>query len=344
MPTLAALRAATTDRLAPHIPGTTGVANAAGTSYTGRAADGNTRRIISSDLLSIDAGETGAEDPPDALKNEWLYLLTSPPQQRRIPEGALGAYATASEVATGYSGSGDQPVAYVDLERPLMAVAAPGTPFEIHAIPPLRAGRSMGVHAAINRALRVMLREDTVTVTGDTGTYRYDVTATFPWITRPDQFVSAHYVETVSGLDTWAIPGATLRFDANTVLLVPNSTFTDGQSIPVRVLRPLSSWIKAGGSWGESSVGLVDEDDECLGDLDAIALVAACHLAEEQAQLALVGSSEQKYWLARAKDLIARTPFLRDQQTRKPADTSRMFPDYISPYGPFGGRWGPGFR
>lgn len=342
MPTLLELRHATTDRLAPHIPGTTGIANAAGTSWTGRAVDGDKRRIISTDLLSMTADGSGPEDPSDYLKNEWLYILTDPPQQRHLPEGGYSGYATAEEVATGYAGSGDTEVGYIDLERPLSAVALPGVSFEIHAIPPLRAGRHAGVHAAISRALRVMLREDTVSIAATSGTYRYDVTTQLPWAT-PEHFVSAHFVETVSGLDTWAVPGASLRYDGATILLVPNATYATGDSFPVRMLRPLSSYIKNGGAWSESVVGLVDEDDECLGNLDSISLVAAFHLAEQQADGSRVGSAEQAFWMKKAKDLAARTPFLKDQRTRKP-DSQYTWPDFISPSGPYRGRYGPGFR
>jgi hypothetical protein len=342
MPTLSELRAATTDRLAPHIPGTAGIANAAGTAWTGRAIDNDKRRIISTDLLSMDAAGSGPENPTDYLKNEWLYLLTSPPQQRHLPEGGYGGYATADEVATGSAGSGDTEVGYLDLERPLTAVVNPGTAYEIHAIPPLRAGRHAGVHAAINRALRVMLREDTVAIEATSGTYRYDVTTQLPWAT-PEHFVSAHFVETVSGLDTWAVPGAHLRYDGNTILLVPNATYSTDQEFPVRLLRPLSSYVKTGGTWGESTVGLVDEEDECLGNLDSISLVAAFYLAEQQADGCRVGTNEQVYWMAKAKQLAERTPFLRDQRVRRP-DSQYEWPDFISPHGRFAGRWGPGFR
>lgn len=342
MPNLAELRAATTDRLAPHIPGVCGIANAAGTAWTGRALDNDKRRIISTDLLSMDASGSGPEDPPDFLKNEWLYLLTDPPQQRHLPEGGYGGYATAAEVATGFTVSGDTPVGYLDLEQPLSSVALAGTRFEIHAIPPMRGGRHAGIHVALNRALAVMLREDTIAIPATSGTSRYDVTALIPWAT-PEHFVSAHFVENTAGLDTWAIPGARLRYDGSTILLIPNVTASTGQSIPVRLLRPLSTLIKTGGSWQESTVGLVDEDDECLGDLGAISLVAAVYLAEQQADGSRVGMPEQLYWMTKAQRLAARTPFLRDQRTRQP-ESQYTWPDNIAPSGPARGRFGPGFR
>lgn len=345
MPTLRALRRATADRVAPYELVTAGVEDPATPgAYAGTALGANRRRIVTTDLVSISAAGIAPEAPEDYLKGEWCYLLTTPPQQRRVPEGGFNGYDRADILAVGYGPAAvDTPVAAIDLDRPLAAVVAAGTAVEIHAIPPLRAGRSSGIHAHINKALRVMLREDTLAIPGATGQYRIDVTASFPWLTRPEQMISAHEVETVAGVDTYAIPGAYLRFDANTVYLLPNATFTTGQTIPVRVLRPLSSWIKVEGVWGESAVGLISEDDECLGDLDAISLVAAFHVAEEQARQCIVGSPEQVFWLAQAGTIAARSPFLRDQVARRPASGASM-PDNISPLGPYGGRWGPGWR
>jgi hypothetical protein len=341
MPSLRDIRRATADRLAPYELLTTGVAD--GGVYSGVAADSNRRRLVTTDMDSLAASGRGPPTPGDAYKNEWVYLLSTPPQQRRIPEGGFVGFATALEAATGYTADDDTEVAYLDVERPFSGVVAAGTVAEIHAIPPLRGGKVSGLHAAINRALRVMLREDTVLVSGVTGQYRYDLAATLPWLVRPDQLVSAHYVETVAGLDSWAIPGASIRFDANGVLFTPNSTFTTGQSIPLRVLRPLSSWIKVAGTWGESVVGLVNETDESMGDLDAISLVAGFHAAEAQADACVAGSTEQMFWLAKARAFAARSPFLRDQAVRRPR-TGTDWPDNIAPSGPYGGRWGPQFR
>ena len=347
MPTLRELRLAVADRLAPAILGTTGLEVGPGV-YTGAAIVNGAvsrRRIVSSDLVAMNVAGTDAENPADYVKDEWVYLRLNPPELRRIPEGGFGGYAPASEVATGYGGpehDADE-IAYIDVERSFSLLVPSGTAFEIHAIPPLRAGRQAGTHHAINRALRVILREDSVAVPGVTGQYRYDVTATFPWLTNPNLFLSAHYTETIGSVDTYAIPGARLRFDANVVYLLPNTSITTGQTFPVRVLRPLATWIKVGGVWGESTVGLVDDADECLGDLDAISLVAAFHVAEAQAGQCVVGSAEQQWWLAHARAFASRSPFLRDQRKRTPV-TGAAWPDNIAVSGPFSGRWGPQFR
>lgn len=350
MPSLKDLRRATADRVAPFELATTGMLEVgpSGSHYVGTSLDGSRRRIVSSDLVSLDALGTGPETPPDALRNDWLYLLTDPPEQRRIPEASFVGYARADEAVTGTTAltAPDAPVAYLDVERPFSALVAAGTDFEIHAIPPERGGRSVGMHQHINKALRIMLREDGVAVPGTTGQSTLDVTASFPWMTHPGCFRGAEYVQTVSGVETYAIPGARLRFDGEKVLLTPNTAVPTGQLLPVSVLRPLGTWIKPvlSSVWVESSVGLVDDEDQCLGDPDAISLVAAFYAAEEQAQQCVVGSPESLWWTARASQFASRSPFLRDQRTRRLRSAAAPFPDNISVDGPFQGRWGAGFR
>lgn len=350
MPTLRDLRRATADRVAPFELATSGVLEVApgGSRYVGTSLDGSRRRIVSSDLVSLDALGTGPETPPDALKNDWVYLLTDPPEQRRIPEASFVGYARADEAVAGTTAltAPDAPVAYLDVERPFSALVAAGTPFEIHSIPPLRGGRSAGSHQHINKALRVKVQPDTVLVPGVTGQSTFDVTTTFPWMTTPASFRSAQYVETVAGVETYAIPGARLRFDGEKVLLSPNTAVQTGQSLPVEVLRPLLTWIKPvlSSVWAESSVGLVDEEDQCLGDPDAISLIAAFYVAEEQAGLCVVGSAEALWWQAKAAAFAARSVFLRDQRQQQRRAARSTWPDLVSLDGPLGGKYGAGWR
>jgi hypothetical protein len=347
MPTLRELRRATSDKVAPCSIFTTGVLGSNG-AYQGTALGGR-RQLATSDLASVDAEGYLPEAPPDAHTNDWLYVLTTVPQQRRVPERGFNGYARADAALTGYNPAqvaADEPVAILTLERPLLSTAPAGTTVEIHAVPQERAGRSAGLISHIQHATRVILREDTVNVAAQAGSYRYDVTAQFPWLVSPWMFRDLRYPEGTVAYDTCAIPGATLRFDADKVLLSPNAGAPAGQTFPVRVLRPLSSWIKpAGGAWGESAVGLVADLDECLGVTDSIALVAAFHAADGEARASIVGSAEQRFWVALGSALAARAaPFMRDQRTRQQQAGPAPFPDLISPYGPLGGRFGPGFK
>lgn len=356
-PSLRELRRATADKVAPFELVRSGVEQSLGPglgyTYVGTELTGLRRRLASSDLASMDATGLNPENPPDYLKNEWVYLCADPPEQRRIPEGGFTGYARADEVLVGFDPAltpADTPVAYLDVERPFRAVVQPNLEVEVHGIPPLRAGKSVGIHEHVRHALRVILRSDTVLVTGVTGQSSIDVTATFPWLSNANLFVGAQYVGTTAGVETYAIAGATLRFDGDRVILRPNTTVSTGQETPVSVLRPLLTWVRPNGNgaqpgaWAESVTGPLADDDQVLGDTDAIALVAAWGVCEEQATACAVGSAEQRYWLAKGSAFAARSVFLRDQRVRKiPTAGASMFPDFVSVDGPFRGRYGPGF-
>lgn len=349
-PSLAELRHATADRIAPFEAGRSGVPPlGAPDARVGTALGANRRRLVSADLAGWDAIGSAPEAPPDAYKNEWLYVLADPPEQRRIVEGGFLGAALPEQLLEGYDAStvpADEVVAGVDVERPFSAVVPAGTAFEVHAVPPLRGGRSMGYHEAIRRACRVVLREDTVSVPGEAGRTTLDVTASFPWLSNVGLFMGAHYAETTAGVETYAIPGATLRFDGEKVLLTASAGAGSAGPFPVRVLRPVGTWVRPEGSaeWAESTTGPVAEGDRVLGDADAIAVVAAFFVAESEAAACVAGSAAQLYWAGRAQALGRRSPFLRDQRQRKARAAPRPRPDLVSVDGPYRGRWGPGFR
>lgn len=349
-PTLAEMRRATADRIAPFEAGRSGVAPlGAPDTRVGTARGANRRRVVSADLAGLDAIGSAPEIPGDAYKSEWLYVLTDPPEQRRIPEGGFLGAAAPAELLEGYDLAtvpSDEVVAGVDLERPLSGVVPAGTAFEIHAVPPLRAGRSLGYHEAIRRACRVILREDTLSVPGVAGKTTLDVTAIFPWLSNIGLFLSAHQTQATDGVETWAIPGATLRFDGEKVLLTASWGGGSGTTFPVRVLRPIGTWVKPAGSaaWGESLTGPLAEGDQVLGDAEAVGVVAAFHVAEAEALASVAGSAAAAYWQQRAAQLSLRSPFLRDQRQRRAEGAARTFPDNVSVDGPYRGRWGAGWR
>ena len=247
----------------------------AGPCMPGPTAPTRRRRVISTDLASLDASGQAGEQPGDSLRNEWMLVCSDPVQQRRIPSFGYSGAGTIETVAQGFDpllvlGSPTDPCGYVDVERPFQTLVPAGLECEVHAIPPLRGGRSPGLHTHINHACRVKLREDTLTVQGVVGQTVIDATSTFPWLTNIGQFRDALYPETITGQESWPIPGARLRFDGDRALLWP--TTSTGQPLPVRVLRPVGTWIAPAGTgvWAESTVGLVDDGDQVLGDLDEL--------------------------------------------------------------------------
>jgi hypothetical protein len=138
-----------------------------------------------------------------------------------------------------------------------------------------------------------------------------------------------------------------MRFDGDRAILTGTAGgYGTAAGIPVRVMRPASSWIKPAGTgvWGESAVGLIDDLDQCLGDVDELSLIAAFHVADAEARNCIVGSPEQMLWAASAASFAARLPSLRDQRSQFARRAAAPWPDFVSVDGPFRGRWGPGFR
>jgi hypothetical protein len=116
---------------------------------------------------------------------------------------------------------------------------------------------------------------DRLSVTGlGTSVNRYTLAA-YPWITDELQLVETQGEETVSGLDAYPLSGGSeLRIDADTPYLITGSGIAVGTTFTIDVMRPRSSWIKRGGTWGESTVGLQDDTDECKGSVAQIVTVA----------------------------------------------------------------------
>ena len=86
----------------------------------------------------------------------------------------------------------------------------------------------------------------------------------------------------------------------------------------------------------------MDEGDQVLGDAEAVGVVAAFHVAEAEALASVAGSAAQTYWQQRAAALSLRSPFLRDQRSRRAPTGAVPFPDNTSVDGPYGGRWPSG--
>jgi hypothetical protein len=112
------------------------------------------------------------------------------------------------------------------------------------------------------------------------GAYEYDVE---PHALDPSEsyliwfyFVAAGYSdrfesETIQAADTsrtrrW-LGGGHIRPDADVGVLELDVPFsTDDETFWLEVARPDKRWIKSGGAWGSSNVGLQAEDDEALAD------------------------------------------------------------------------------
>lgn len=239
------------------------------------AGTGNTalaqRLVASSDLASQDISAS-ANMPQSRYDDSYVYALTTTPEQRRVSRGSFISNATATTLL---SAGGTTPVGYCYVDRNWAAALPAATVVEVHPKEPaIDMNGAVGLHTWINRALGLMEVADRLSVTGVTGQYRYDLSA-YPWLTSETQLIQAYSPEYVTGMDPYPLPGgAALRVDANVPYLIVTTPTATGSTFFVDVYRPRSSWIKLTGTWGESTVGLVNETDEATADATALVNVA----------------------------------------------------------------------
>ena len=113
--------------------------------------------------------------------------------------------------------------------------------------------------------------------------------------------------------------------DGQIPYLIIQKNVQTGYTFFIDVLRPLASWIRVGGTWGESTAGLVHETDECFGDLDRITDVTAYYAYTELARHDPKGT-DSNYTLM-AKDAADKAkPWMRAdlmQPTQRSGDVAR---------------------
>jgi hypothetical protein len=211
-------------------------------------------------------------------------------------------------------------VARITFRRPFAAVLGPGLEWEAHSRLPVTDQDGLeGLHALINRALRSMRITKTVAIPGVTGQFTYDLSAQ-SWLTRQAQLGGVYSPATVTGALRVELPGRnTLRFDGATPLLDVQTPVPTGQSFTADFYRPASSYIKVGGTWGDSAFGPVNETDECFVELDRVVLVAYYFCCEQLSEADPLG--QQALWAQRMERAAqAARPFMSwGQPTLDPA-------------------------
>ena len=243
------------------------------TSINGLATGADAQRtIVTTDLASQVRSGSAQGTSGSALDDVYAYLLTATPQQRQVVKNGLNSSNVAGDV-TNLTGDTRQ-AATVLLNNNLSAVLPISTVVELHPrCPVLPDAFVAGLHWCINKALNVMRWTDTLTVTG-TGALTVSL-ASYP-ITQEAQ-VGGVYKPAASSSAARVPYGAgrgSLRFDGDTVALDLPYALASGATLEVDIYRPLGSWIKVSGVWATSTTGLVNETDECMGDLNIISMVA----------------------------------------------------------------------
>lgn len=233
------------------------------------------------------------------------YLISTAYQSDQLPPDHLDglfAYirdgAEAGESRRLVSGAFDGPIGAVVADQPFGSGALPGgTVFEISVLPGNKYQGAEGLNHIIFLALEQLPVIDYVpiTVTSEAGgiVTNYSL-GDYPWpIKRVEAVI---YPRTSTTLEPRREMPRCWDFDQDGEL--PVLSFTSlpantGDVIEVKLLRPAHTWIQSGGSWGDSTVGLVEENDECLYDPLTVVEVARPIALERMALLAERGS---KLW------------------------------------------------
>ncbi len=255
--------------------------------YQGTASGSDAaRRVVSSDLGLSNLAGTSAEIPSTAKDFQWMYAPASA-EQRRIVKNGYNAFNAASDVLTGHnSGANAYIVGYLTADRNFASTLAANMTVEVLGRFPVNSYEEMpGLHWAINEALQVMHWPFKLSVTGVANQFRYDLSSSASWLKRPEQIIRVYRPDGNDGRGPQVMPGKVwIEPDGEkTYLHIPESVPT-GTTFYVQVRRPSSTWIRVGGTWATSTVGLVNETDEALPEVDRVTAVAYWQLCLRMAR------------------------------------------------------------
>lgn len=240
-------------------------------------------------LRQILASEMQADGQlPDSLDGCWVYVVDG---------------AQAGAVRRILSGTYDSGDASILVDRPFAAALASGTEIEItDTLPAKRYGLTIGFREVINTALETLPVPDRVDIDIVANQLRYSL-AGYAW---PIKGLGGVYEPRASSDDplipTYQSVG--LSFDADEPQLVLGSGFSTGTAdeFTVELLRPATTWIRVGGSWIDSTTGLVNESDAALYDVKTVVVKAIPTAKERIARLYPLGSAERSELLGEAEN------------------------------------------
>lgn len=296
------------------------------------------RHIVSSDLVST--AEGGGEGLTGQLYDSaYVYVLSAVPEQRAVSPGSYVSDIDASEVTT-VSGS-DERVGYLALTRRLAAAVPAGTQVEIHTrLPVLNADGKVGLHWCLNEALSSMRTARRVSLDAVSGRVRYEMDA--DWLDQDGRILGLLEPEYLSGYEPYPVPsGHAVRRDGGATYLTTDLAYTTGQSFALETTRPAKTWIRVGGAWQDSRVGLVNESDEAAVPLRWLVLTAYYYAADVLSRTDPRG--ENTYWATerdRMRAVVA--PYLIDAQQLDVQRTDRFRRGFRRPTltGTSRGGWG----
>lgn len=262
--------------------------------YVGVAAGADAaRKIVSTDLTLLDVAGSSSPVESDRWKHAAVYI-PSVPIQRQVAEKGTNTARLASDV-TDQTLLTTTYVGVLTLAQPLSAALAASLAVEIHSVmAPLPDERGRGLHAVINRTVRNLVFRDRIAITTVADALTYDLSA-YPWLTSDSQLIMVSDSETTAGVEPSALRrGGEIRMDGHIPYLVIDAE-PSGATFFVDVWRPVGSWVRVSGTWGHSSVGLVNETDAVSVDPDRW-LEAAYYYACEALAHAWRNDPKGAYW------------------------------------------------
>lgn len=262
---------------------TTGVDEAVDGMYVGTPNGSDARRhVVSSDLVVLDFSGASTPMATDRWKHAVVYF-PSIPIQRQVAEKGYSGAKLASEV-TDQAALTTTYVGMLTLAEQLAAAPAPSLECELHSVmPPISREHGRGLHACINRALRAMTFRKVIAFTTVSGARRYNLSA-YPWIGKGRQLIGVFDSESDAMLQPEDLSGGgEIIFDGHIPYLQIDSG-PSGMPFYAAFRRPIGSWVRTGGSWANSTSGLVNETDAVFVDPDILATCSYYYACEALAR------------------------------------------------------------
>jgi hypothetical protein len=122
-----------------------------------------------------------------------------------------------------------------------------------------------GIREITNNVLLNTPPVDLIPITGVTSQTKYDLSVTYPWLTRKDSILGVYFQNPEDEYPRQTGYSWDWISDADAPFLVlPSEPFRTGETFYLKVRRPAQSWIKTAGVWAADTDGLQDDADEAL--------------------------------------------------------------------------------
>lgn len=216
----------------------------------------NTTSTAASDLVSFTCASLVSANASDSqFKGGWAYLNAS-----------TGANLAAQRKIAASSGF-DPDNGSVTVARAFSTIVATSVGFEISLkVPSITDEMGVkGVREYLNDTLLAIPPIDLLPVTAVTAQTAYDVTTTYPWLTRRDQILGIYFQNTTDEIPMPTSVRWDWSYDVDTPKLVlPSEPYITGETFYIKARRPALTWTYTSGTWGADTDGLQNDTDEAL--------------------------------------------------------------------------------